>query len=99
MKRFPLVAASAASAASADALPNIDIQKMCQASEAAPFADTAATFDERRASSREKLAEDRANISASDHAACVLPAEYLPGYIEAACNGARVVLPASDALP
>jgi hypothetical protein len=62
MKCFPLVAASAASAG---ALPNIDIQKMCEASEAAPFADNATTFDvcmSDEQAAREKVAEDRANI-------------------------------------
>jgi hypothetical protein len=75
----------AASGASAGALPNIDLQKICRASEAAPFADNTATFDiciSDEQAAREKLAGDWANVPAVDKAHCVLPAEYLPGYIE-----------------
>ena len=75
----------AASAASAGALPSIDIQKMCRASEGAPFADHTATFDSCMSdeqAAREKLVEDWANVPARDKARCVLPMEYLPGYIE-----------------
>jgi hypothetical protein len=77
--------ASGASAASAGALPSIDLQKICRASEAAPFADNTATFDiciSDEQAAREKLAGDWANVPAVDKAHCVLPAEYLPGYIE-----------------
>jgi hypothetical protein len=75
----------AAAAASAGALPSIDIEKMCRASEAAPFADNAATFEacmSDEQAGREKLIEGWANVPARDKARCVLPAEYLPGYIE-----------------
>jgi hypothetical protein len=80
-----LGAASAASAASAGALPSIDIETLCRASEASPFADNTETFDvcmSDERSAREKLVEDWANIPAKDKSRCVLPAEYLPGYSE-----------------
>jgi hypothetical protein len=76
---------SAASVPSAGALPSIDLQKICRASEAAPFADSTATFDicmSHEQAARKKLAEDWENVPAIDKAHCVLPAEYLPGYIE-----------------
>jgi hypothetical protein len=74
-----------ASAASAGVLPNLDIQKICRASEAAPFADIVSSLDvcvSDELAAREKLDEDWANIPATDKAHCVLPAEYLPGYVE-----------------
>jgi hypothetical protein len=75
----------AASAVSAGAPPNLDIQKICRASEAVPFADKTATFDicvSDELEARENLGEDWANVPATDKAHCVLPAEYLPGYLE-----------------
>jgi hypothetical protein len=86
--RFALSAAivlGAAFAASAGPLPSIDMEKMCRASAAAPFADNTATFDiciSDEQSAREKMVEDWSNIPARDKARCVLPGEYLPGYIE-----------------
>jgi hypothetical protein len=86
--RFALSAAivlGAAYAASAGPLPGIDMEKMCRASAAVPFADNAATFDicmSDEQAAREKLVEDWSNIPAKDKARCVLPGEYLPGYIE-----------------
>jgi hypothetical protein len=76
--------ASAASAASVGP-PSIDIEKMCRASAAAPFADNTATFDicmSDEQAAREKLVEDWPNVPARDKARCVLPDEYLPAYVE-----------------
>jgi hypothetical protein len=75
----------AASAAFAGGLPSIDVQKMCRASEAAPFADNTATFDicmSDEQAAREKLVESWAKFPAVDRKHCVLPAEYLPNYVE-----------------
>jgi hypothetical protein len=75
----------AASASLAGGLPSIDIQKMCRASEAVPFADSTSTLDvclSDEQAAREKLIDDWENVPAGDKARCVLPAEYLPSYIE-----------------
>ncbi len=72
-------------AASAGALPSIDIPKTCRASEATPLADNTATFDvcmSDEQAARETLVEDWANVPAGDKARCVLPMEYLPSYVE-----------------
>jgi hypothetical protein len=61
------------------------MEKMCRASAAAPFADNAATFDicmSDEQAAHEKLVEDWPNVPARDIARCVLPAEYLPAYVE-----------------
>ena len=75
----------AASAAFAAGLPSIDMQKMCRASETSPFADNTATLDvclSDEQEARDKLFEDWGNIPATDKTRCVLPAEYLPSYVE-----------------
>jgi hypothetical protein len=75
----------AGSSAFAGVLPNLDIQKICRASEAAPFADGVSTVDScvsDELAAREELDEKWVNIPATDKAHCVLPAEYLPGYVE-----------------
>jgi hypothetical protein len=75
----------ATSASLAGGLPRIDIQKMCRASEASPFADNTATLDvclSDEQAAREKLLDDWENVPARDKAQCVLPAEYLPSYVE-----------------
>jgi hypothetical protein len=76
-----------ASAALAGGVPSIDIEKMCRASEAALFGpdNSASTFhvcmsDEQAA--REQLVKDWANLPPTHKAHCVLPAEYLPSYVE-----------------
>lgn len=79
-----LSAALVASMASAGP-PSIDTEKMCRASADAPFADNAATFDvcmSDEQEAHEKLVEDWPNVPARDKARCVLPAEYLPTYVE-----------------
>jgi hypothetical protein len=66
-------------------LPSIDIQKVCRASGASPFADSTATLDVcliDEQAARDILAEDWETLPARDKARCVLPAEYLPSYIE-----------------
>lgn len=73
------------SAAAASSLPDIDVQEACRASVDVSFADKADSFDvcmrdEREA--RARLVEDWANFSARDKARCILPAEYLLGYVE-----------------
>jgi hypothetical protein len=75
----------AVSAASASALPSIDIQKACRAVAEGSLGGTVEAFDtcisdEREA--RQKLAEGWTNFPARDKAHCVLPADYLPNYTE-----------------
>jgi hypothetical protein len=75
----------AADTALAADLPNIDMQNLCRSSGTAPFADRTATFevcmrDEQAA--RQTLLKDWANVPRADKSRCVLPAEYLPSYIE-----------------
>jgi hypothetical protein len=75
----------AVSAASASALPSIDIQKTCRAAAAASLGGSIETFDTcigDEQAARAKLAEEWTNFSARDKARCVLPAEYLPNYTE-----------------
>lgn len=81
------VSLGAASTAFAGALPNIDIPRMCRASNAALSAsdNPANNFetclhDEQEA--REQLIADWVSFPATDRAHCVLPAEFLPSYIE-----------------
>jgi hypothetical protein len=74
-----------ATAHAAGALPNIDVQKMCRAAVSASFADRGDSFetcmkDEQAA--REKLSENWTSFPTGDKSHCVLPSEYLPGYIE-----------------
>jgi hypothetical protein len=73
------------SAAHAGGLPSVDIERLCRASAAAPFADNTAIFDiclGDEHAAHEQLARDWATLSATDKARCVLPAEYLPSYVE-----------------
>jgi hypothetical protein len=82
---YAAVLFGAASSGSAGVLPNLDIQKICRASESASFADSVSTFDtcvSDELAAREELDEKWANIPATDKAHCVLPGEYLPGYVE-----------------
>jgi hypothetical protein len=82
---FAVIFLGAASAASAEPVPGIDVQKMCRASETVSFADSTATFDvcmSDEQAARERLVEDWANVPARDKARCVLPTEYLPSYTE-----------------
>jgi hypothetical protein len=72
-------------AVAASSLPNIDVQEACRASVDGSFADKTDNFDvcmrdEREA--RARLVEDWADFFARDKARCILPAEYLPGYVE-----------------
>jgi hypothetical protein len=76
---------SSVSAAHAGGLPSVDIERMCRASAEAPFADNTAIFDiclGDEQAAHEQLARDWAILSAADKARCVLPAEYLPSYVE-----------------
>lgn len=73
------------SAAAASSLPSLDVQEVCRASVAAPFADNTDDFDicmRDEQAAREKLIVDWASFSTRDKARCVLPGEYLPGYVE-----------------
>jgi hypothetical protein len=75
----------AVSAASASALPRIDIQKTCRTVAEGSLGGNIETFDtcisdEQKA--REELAEGWTNFSARDKARCVLPAEYASNYTE-----------------
>jgi hypothetical protein len=73
------------SAAHAVAVPSIDIEKMCKASEVALFGDNTATFDTclgDEQDARERLVKSWATFPATDKVHCVLPAEYLPSYVE-----------------
>jgi hypothetical protein len=75
----------AVSAASANALPGIDIQKACRAAAESSLGGKVEAYetcisDEQEA--RAKLAEGWTNFPARDKARCVLPAEYLPNYTE-----------------
>jgi hypothetical protein len=86
--RFVLSAAiilGVADAAFAADFPSIDMQNPCRSSATAPFADSTATYelcmsDEQAA--RETLLKDWENAPKADKSRCVLPAEYLPSYIE-----------------
>jgi hypothetical protein len=74
-----------ATAHAAGVLPNIDVQKVCRAAGSASFADRDDSFetcmrDEQAA--REKLRENWTSFPTGDKSHCVLPSEYLPGYIE-----------------
>jgi hypothetical protein len=76
---------SATSAVYAVGLPNIDIEKMCRASEVTLFGDNTATFDTclgDEQDAHERLVKNWETFSAADKAHCVLPAEYLPSYVE-----------------
>jgi hypothetical protein len=75
----------AASAADAGGVPSIDIERMCRASEAVSFADNSATFDTclgDEQAAHKQLVQDWAMFAAMDKSHCVLPAEYLPSYVE-----------------
>jgi hypothetical protein len=79
------IALAGATAHAAIALPNIDVQKVCRGAVSASFGDRNDTFeacmrDERAA--RERLSESWTSFPTRDKARCVLPSEYLPGYIE-----------------
>jgi hypothetical protein len=74
-----------ASAAHAGGLPTIDIERMCRASEMVPFADNTATVDTclgDEQAAHAQLVKDWAMFLARDKVHCVLPAEYLPSYVE-----------------
>jgi len=84
-----LLAAASAAAAKDGSLPNIDLEKVCRASEKeinAVFTDinrdvfAACMSDEKAA--RERLIKDWATFSTSDKARCVAPRDYLPSYVE-----------------
>src|SRR5260221_13307916 len=73
----------AASAAFAGGLPSIDMQKICRASEAVPFADNTATFDiciSDEQASREKLVEKLAWVSPGDERSFGLCSACLASY-------------------
>jgi hypothetical protein len=75
----------AASGANAVGVPSVDIEKMCRASEEALFGGNTATLDtclddEREA--RQRLMKHWATFALADKLRCVLPAEYLPSYVE-----------------
>jgi hypothetical protein len=75
----------AAPAAFAGGVPSINIERMCRASEVAPFADSTATFDNclsGEQAAHQQLVKDWTIYSARDKVHCVLPAEYLPSYVE-----------------
>jgi hypothetical protein len=75
----------AASAAKAVGLPSIDIEKMCRASEVALFGDNNITLDTclgDEQAAHEQLVKGWATFAAADKVHCVLPAEYLPSYVE-----------------
>jgi hypothetical protein len=75
----------AVSAASASALPSIDIQKACRAAADGSLGGNVEAFDScisDEQEAREKLAKGWTTFSARDKARCVLPAEYLPNYTE-----------------
>jgi hypothetical protein len=76
---------ASATAHAAGALPNIDVQNTCRAAVSASFADRDDSFvtcmrDEQAA--REQLNENWTSFPTGDKSHCVLPSEYLPGYIE-----------------
>jgi hypothetical protein len=84
-----LLATASAAPAKDGSLPNIDLQKVCRASEKeinAVFTDinrdvfAACMSDEKAA--QEQLVKDWATFSTSDKARCVLPKDYLPSYVE-----------------
>jgi hypothetical protein len=75
----------AASAAHAGGVPSINIERMCRASEVAPFADNTRTIDTcvgDEQAAHNQLVKDWAMFAAADKVHCVLPAEYLPSYVE-----------------
>jgi hypothetical protein len=76
---------AAVSAASASALPSIDIQKACRAEAEGSLGGNIESFDtciSDEQEAREKLAQRWTSFPARDKARCVLPAEYLPNYTE-----------------
>jgi hypothetical protein len=79
------VVLGAASAAHAAGVPSINIERMCRASEVVSFADNTATFDtclDDEHAAHKQLVKDWATFAATDKVHCVLPAEYLPSYVE-----------------
>ena len=75
----------AASAAHAAGVPSINIERMCRASEVVSFADNTATFDtclDDEQAAHKQLVKDWAMFAGTDKVHCVLPAEYLPSYVE-----------------
>jgi hypothetical protein len=82
---FVAIALCEASAAHAGGLPSIDTQKVCWATERALFGDSNATIDTclgGEHAARDQLIRDWEKFSAADKLHCVLPAEYLPSYVE-----------------
>jgi hypothetical protein len=82
---FVAIALGAASAAHAGGLPSIDTQKVCWATERALFGDSNATIDTclgGEHAAHQQLVRDWVSFSATDKLHCVLPAEYLPSYVE-----------------
>jgi hypothetical protein len=84
-----VLAAACAAQANSDGAPNIDLQKVCRASDTeirAEFGDVgknvfeACMSDEEGA--REELVKGWAALTASDKARCVQPMSYLPSYVE-----------------
>jgi hypothetical protein len=79
------VVLGAASAAHAGGVPSINIERICRASEVVSFADNTATFDiclGDEQAAHKQLVKDWEMFSVADKARCVLPAEYLPSYVE-----------------
>jgi hypothetical protein len=84
-----LLAIAPAAPAKDGSPPNIDLQKVCRASEKeinAVFTDInrdvfAACMNDEKAA-QEQLSKDWATFSTSDRARCVLPKDYLPSYVE-----------------
>jgi hypothetical protein len=79
------VVLGAASAAHAGGVPSINIERICRASEVVSFADSTATFDiclGDEQAAHKQLVKNWAMFSATDKVRCVLPAEYLPSYVE-----------------
>ena len=84
-----ILAAASAAPAKDGGLPNIDLQKICRASQTeinAVFGDLgrnvfdACMNDEKTA--RERLVKDWATYQAFEKGRCVLPRDYLPSYVE-----------------
>jgi hypothetical protein len=73
--------------AATGAVPAVDMQKSCRDSASALYASGSITNDvdnciSEEQAAREQLVKDWATFPANTKAHCVLPAEYLPSYIE-----------------